>query len=344
MVIAAWLSVGLRTYVRKHWIHKPRIKGVLRNNPIAAVYLYQDLTSATRKTAPCYWLRASRQQYTQCRREPGLANVLNDSRFLTIQQCEDQFRYDRWNCSHSKNMFKKVYRETAFMHALNAASITTMVSRACAEGKLKKCHCSTKAKKNKIDGDDGNLAENKWKWGGCGDNLQYGRRFVRKFLQLRAHSADFQETILSHNSEVGIRTVASQMRDVCKCHGVSGSCSIKTCWRRVPPLIITATQLKKKYHRAMKFEFGNRATRRAEPTNKKWPKGQLLYLENSSTFCAVTPHRKCLNRMNCATLCCGRGYYTKIVYENRNCNCRWKKKFEMICDQCSFEIEEFTCK
>lgn len=331
-----------------YYCFSPKNRGRLRSNPVSAAYLSNDLTAAARRTAPCYWLRSAQKQFNQCRTEQGLASVLNDSRYLTIQHCEDQFRYDRWNCSHTKSMFKKVFRETAFMYALHAAGLTITTARACADGKLKKCNCSSKEKRTKenmdnIDESYINVKKN-WRWGGCGDNLQYGRRFTRKFLQLRSPRVDFQDSILNHNSDVGIRAVASQMREVCKCHGVSGSCSVKTCWRRVPPIMVTATYLKKKYHRAVKFEFGNRPIRKADPRNRKWPKGQLLYLEKSPTFCSVTPNRKCLNRDNCVTLCCGRGFISHSYKENRHCNCRWKKNFEMICDQCSFEVKEHICK
>lgn len=48
------------------------------------------------------------------------------------------------------------------------------MSRACAAGRLRKCHC---AEANNVD-----ETRETWKWGGCGDNLAYGRAFALKFL------------------------------------------------------------------------------------------------------------------------------------------------------------------
>jgi len=39
------------------------------------------------------------------------------------------------------------------------------------------------------------------------------------------------------------------MKSVCKCHGVSGSCTTKTCWKRLKPFKETAEVLKGSYHK-----------------------------------------------------------------------------------------------
>lgn len=40
------------------------------------------------------------------------------------------------------------------------------------------------------------------------------------------------------------------LRKDCKCHGVSGSCAMKTCWNSLPPFRVIGDVLMKKYMRA----------------------------------------------------------------------------------------------
>jgi len=40
------------------------------------------------------------------------------------------------------------------------------------------------------------------------------------------------------------------MKIQCKCHGVSGSCEVKTCWRSVPSFREVGSILKDKYNGA----------------------------------------------------------------------------------------------
>lgn len=66
------------------------------------------------------------------------------------------------------------YKETAVLEAFSAAGVKHAISRGCAAGHLKKCHCA----------EAGNIVETRqtWKWGGCGDNLSYGHSFTTKFF------------------------------------------------------------------------------------------------------------------------------------------------------------------
>ena len=59
------------------------------------------------------------------------------------------------------------------------------------------------------------------------------------------------------------------MTDKCKCHGVSGSCSMKTCWRRLGDFNSTAALLRTKYHQAVRKIPSNKASRRAISKQKR---------------------------------------------------------------------------
>lgn len=49
---------------------------------------------------------------------------------------------------------------------------------------------------------------------------------------------------------VCVQVVKDLVRRECKCHGVSGSCAVRTCWRALPPFRAAAAALRDRYDRA----------------------------------------------------------------------------------------------
>ena len=95
--------------------------------------------------------------------------------------------------------------EAAFRHAVLSAGVLYAVSRACRDGELATCSCSTRARPDGLDPD--------WVWGGCGDNTQYGYRFAVGFVDAREreknyprHSKQLARMLMNlHNNEAGRR-------------------------------------------------------------------------------------------------------------------------------------------
>lgn len=162
--------------------------------------------STGKNAGPCRYITATRKQNHQCRKDLGLPDTLIEARRLAVTHCEDQFKYERWNCSietrGKRNIFKKLYKETAFVHALTSAAMTHSIARACTEGRMTKCGCGSSNKNTHIN------AKSNWKWGGCNDNLKHGKRVTRAFLDLRGSSnVDEITELLRHDSEVFISYV-----------------------------------------------------------------------------------------------------------------------------------------
>lgn len=47
-----------------------------------------------------------------------------------------------------------------------------------------------------------------------------------------------------------LQIVKSLLQTECKCHGVSGSCTVRTCWRTLPSFRQIGDALMKKYYRS----------------------------------------------------------------------------------------------
>lgn len=89
-------------------------------------------------------------------------------------------------------------------------------------------------------------------WAGCSDNVKFGNTFGRKFVDQydRQHATEPRSQMNLHNNRVGRRLLVNAMNKECKCHGVSGSCVTKTCWKVMPKFDEFASRLHQKYQLA----------------------------------------------------------------------------------------------
>ena len=87
------------------------------------------------------------------------------------------------------------------------------------------------------------------------------------------------------------KMTADSLATTCKCHGVSGSCSLKTCWMALPEARILGSNLQKKYFSALEVDLKtNRKTRERRlvsvlPTRKSIAEDELIYCTISPDYC-----------------------------------------------------------
>ncbi|VDO86536.1 unnamed protein product [Schistosoma mattheei] len=133
----------------------------------------------------------------------------------------------------------KCSREAGFAHAISAAGVVHALARSCKEARLYSCGCSKADRPDQLHRD--------WIWGGCGDNIAYAYRFAKAFIDVREKEKTRMLMNL-HNNRAG-RLVTSV---ACKCHGVSGSCSLRTCWTQLSPFTRIGRYLRQGYDEAVK--------------------------------------------------------------------------------------------
>ncbi|KAF4800228.1 Protein Wnt-9a [Turdus rufiventris] len=162
------------------------------------------------------------------------------------------------------------------------------------------------------------------------------------------------DVILSLVIKAGVETT-------CKCHGVSGSCTVRTCWRQLSPFHEIGKQLKQKYETSLKVgSTTNEATGEGDisPPKKSIPghsdqiprTTDLVYIDDSPSFCLMsryspgTSGRKCYKDKNCDSICCGRGHNTQSRVVTRPCQCQVRWCCYVECKQCTQREEVYTCK
>uniref|UniRef100_A0A914WVR4 Protein Wnt n=1 Tax=Plectus sambesii TaxID=2011161 RepID=A0A914WVR4_9BILA len=164
----------------------------------------------------------------------------------------------------------------------------------------------------------------------------------------------------------------------CKCHGVSGSCTTKTCWKAVPPFEDVGRLLKAKYEHAMQVTVSQqgaallpsaidvrldepianrtRSSRMQKNPKERVKRSELVFFEPSPDYCVRDPEtgslgtagRRCNKTStgadSCDLLCCGRGYDTKRVVVNEQCECKFVWCCEVKCHTCRRVVDIHTCK
>lgn len=160
------------------------------------------------------------------------------------------------------------------------------------------------------------------------------------------------------------QVIKAGVETTCKCHGVSGSCTVRTCWRQLAPFHEVGKRLKHKYETALKVgSTTNEATGEAGAISP--PRGraagagggdplprtpELVHLDDSPSFCVAgrfspgTAGRRCHREKNCESICCGRGHNTQSRVVTRPCQCQVRWCCYVECRQCTQREEVYTCK
>lgn len=298
-------------------------------------------------------------QYDLCSKYPDVTASAIQGIQVAIHECQYQLRYHRWNCSslekknknpHASPLLGRGYRETAFAYAISAAGVIHQVAVACSLGKVKSCGCDISQQ---------GTMKNKWEWGGCSHNIDFGEEYSRKFLDSKERRAkDIHAKINIHNNKAGRLAVIRNVKRKCKCHGMSGSCEMQTCWKSTPDFRDVGERLKKKYDTARKVKVNilNKSQTKFKKIRRRTKKSDLMYYEPSPNYCDPNPlvdspgtsGRFCNKTSsgvdNCETLCCGRGYNTLRVKRSERCDCKFHWCCYVVCQQCTYNEWVTVCK
>lgn len=160
------------------------------------------------------------------------------------------------------------------------------------------------------------------------------------------------------------------MKELCKCHGVSGSCTTKTCWKQPANLSKIADYLRKQYRLAAKV--GPSSTTAPHPKTLSQQlslldKNKLAFSEASPEYCYenkqlgihgtlgryCSMEKKNLNgnevskseRNSCERLCtdCGYKIQTTKTIVKKTCNCKFRFCCVVECVPCQKEEEVHQC-
>merc|ERR1712018_266533 len=226
-------------------------------------------------------------------------------------------------------------REASFVHAISSAGVAHAVTRSCSSGELENCGCDRSLRGMSPEG---------FQWSGCSDNVDFGITFSRNFVDARDRRRSrknpnkAQPLMNLHNNEAGRKLLERNMKVECKCHGVSGSCELKTCWRSVAPFRMIGQILKDKFDSAhevhQKKKRGRRMLLPRFERFKPHTDTDLVYLKSSPDYCEFdvkrgslgTHGRECDHRSpgidGCELMCCNRGYTTRREKRVERCKCK----------------------
>ncbi|EDO37388.1 predicted protein [Nematostella vectensis] len=186
---------------------------------------------------------------------------------------------------------------------------------------------------------------------------QFGFDTAKQFMDPMG-SRDAKALISRHNNKAGRLAVKNHMEKKCRCHGLSQTCQMKTCWWELPAFRSVSDRIKTHFDGAVKVYVDNKGERiiAEESTVKPPTEEDLVYTTRSPDFCNSeyrtgslgTRGRTCNETSQgtggCELLCCGRGYERTVINEEVNCRCRFHWCCEVRCKKCKKERVVFTCK
>ncbi|XP_065191391.1 protein Wnt-4-like [Sycon ciliatum] len=319
------------------------------------------------------------RQRSWCRTHLPFVGPIAQGARLGLRECRRQFMFERWNCPINDSTTNYHFimstgsREASFVSSIQAAGITLAIARTCSAGNVTRfCSCDTSVHDENIE----HNIKGKFDWGGCGDNFAKGYQYSKEFLDV-AHIEEEQgnQTALDvmelHNNEAGRVVVESTLQTICKCHGLTGACSVKICWRSLPKVQVVGLILKDKYRNALQMgiseapdvdspphEEGSREPPRLVPLDhlaREAEPAELTYLHTSPDYCRPnatigikgTGERECNLESRgddgCELLCCGNGHHPQRSVLRQQCKCKFVFCCKVVCEYCLVAWETHHC-
>ena len=154
--------------------------------------------------------------------------------------------------------------------------------------------------------------------------------------------------------------VRSKLRKECRCHGVTGSCTMKTCWKELALFNVIGQELKRKYRSAIRVSFINSKLHRRDNNRDRLvtrKQKKLVYLNSSPDFCvrnstAGLPGlrgRTCVSDLEseekCRSLChsCNLPHRTAERHRQVKCRCKFEWCCTVKCELCTEKYSLTTC-
>ncbi|KAK8732073.1 hypothetical protein OTU49_007173 [Cherax quadricarinatus] len=252
-------------------------------------------------------------------------------------------------------------REAAFVHAISSAGVAHAITRRCSSGELDDCGCDRSVR---------GVTQHGFQWSGCSDNIAYGVSLSKRFVDARdrklvkkkkssKHRVSSRALMNLHNNEAGRKLIEMNMRVECKCHGVSGSCELKTCWKAMPTFREIGEILKEKFDGATEVRVKEVSGRAELEPNKQYFKKptevDLVYVSSSPEYCdydinsgSLGTHGRRCNKTSrgldgCDLLCCNRGFTSFQERVQERCSCKFHWCCYVKCRTCIRDVTVHTC-
>lgn len=145
----------------------------------------------------------------------------------------------------------------------------------------------------------------------------------------------------------------------CVCHGPTGNCVSKICYRWLPDIQYVSQKLYKKYQSTVKVKLKNGRKLISAEKERSLTKTDLVYTERLNYCKRIanlgipgTQGRLCSNHTpqsgddmtSCEIFCCGRGYNPSVLRSKRACSCKFTWCCEVTCKECVDDVTEYRCK
>lgn len=267
------------------------------------------------------------EQERLCRTKSQLKDSLARGAHAAIVDCQRRFNESKWNCTtlYGPYLFgafvaNSTTRETGVLNVYFVAGAISSISQDCHEQKISDCPCIVENPRS--EDADGNVV-----FQSCKADYDFAANLTKTFVSRSLNITSPEGKIDQHNIHVGAKVVNVEVEE-CRCHGVSGTCTVQTCYTRTHTVAEVGQQIFERYGGAVQVEESSSGEIvNAKRGSTPYSNSSIIYKDSSPNFCVYdiekgtvgVGDRLCNENSNernaCSSTCCDRGHYTVIKTE-----------------------------